>query len=316
VTAGFVIAVHGGAGTVTRASITPDQEAAYRAGIERALRAGHDVLAAMGSALDAVVAAVKSLEDDPLFNAGRGSVFTSDGLVEMDAAVMDGTSGRAGAVAGVTTARNPVVVARAVMERTRHVLLGGAGADRFAADQGLELAAPEYFYTQHRWNQLEAARKAGRVQLDHHVEPADRKFGTVGAVARDGRGHLAAATSTGGLTNKLYGRIGDTPLIGAGTYADDATAAVSCTGTGEFFMRGVAAHDLAARMRYGAASLDEAARAVVHEALATRGGSGGLIAVDAQGRVAMPFNTEGMYRGVLRAQTAPVVSIYADEAPR
>lgn len=314
--AGFVIAVHGGAGTVTRESISPEQEATYRAGIEAALRAGHAVLAAGGSALDAVVAAVRSLEDNPLFNAGRGSVFTSDGRVEMDAAVMDGASGRAGAVAGLTAAKNPVVVARAVMERTRHVLLGGAGADRFAADQGLEIAAPEYFFTQHRWDQLEAARKADRLQLDHHAEPVDKKYGTVGAVALDARGHLAAATSTGGLTNKLYGRIGDTPLIGAGTFADDGTAAVSCTGTGEAFMRTVAAHELSARMRHGGATLEAAACAVVNERLPAVGGRGGLIAVDAQGRVAMPFNTEGMYRGVMRAQGVPQVWIYADETAR
>lgn len=246
--ADFVLAVHGGAGTITRALITPQQEERYRAGLAAALMAGHAVLAASGAALDAVIAAVSVLEDDPLFNAGRGSVFTSDGRIEMDAAVMDGRTLRAGAVAGITRAKNPVQVARAVMERTAHVLLAAEGADRFAADQGLALAEPDYFFTQQRWDQLERARQQGRIALDHDARAAapideDRKLGTVGAVCRDARGHLAAATSTGGMTNKLYGRVGDTPIVGAGTYADDATCAVSCTGTGEFFMHGVVRHD-------------------------------------------------------------------------
>ncbi|KVW32067.1 isoaspartyl peptidase/L-asparaginase family protein [Burkholderia ubonensis] len=319
-----ILAVHGGAGTLQRGVMTPEQEAAHRAALEAALVAGHLVLIAGGSSVDAVVAAVVALENCPLFNAGRGSVFTHAGTHEMDAAVMEGHTGRAGAVAGVSRIRNPVEAARRVMGRSTHVLLSGAGAEQFAIDEGLALEPPEYFHTDFRWQQLVAVRDTGRALLDHdgaallrQQAPADssrlingeHKFGTVGAVARDANGHLAAATSTGGLTNKRHGRIGDSPLIGCGTFADTRVA-VSATGTGEAFIRAVAAHDVAARMKYGHAMVDEAARTVVNEVIPSQGGSGGLIAVDADGRVSMPFNTEGMYRGVIQADGKRYVDIY------
>jgi L-asparaginase / beta-aspartyl-peptidase len=289
-----------------------------------ALVAGHRVLADGGSAVDAVVTAVTVMEDDPLYNAGKGAAFTADGTHELDAAVMCGRSGQAGAVAGVKTVRNPIVAARAVMEKTRHVLLVGEGAERFAVDQGLVPVDPSYFHTDHRWDQLQKARIAQRVLLDHDgapraepaavepVEPwkADDKFGTVGAVALDRHGHLAAGTSTGGLTNKLYGRVGDSPIIGAGTWAEDATCALSGTGTGEYFMRGVLAHEVAARMRHAGATLAEAARQSVQAVLTERGGRGGLIGLDARGEVVMAFNTEGMYRGVVRADGVPQTAVF------
>ncbi|WP_418317628.1 isoaspartyl peptidase/L-asparaginase family protein [Piscinibacter sakaiensis] len=326
----ITLLIHGGAGTITRQTITPRIERQYRDGLETALRAGHAVLAGGGSALDAVVAAVVALEDDPLFNAGKGAVFTADGRNELDASVMDGRSGMAGAVAGVTTVRNPVIAARAVMEKTAHVMLIGAGAERFAADQQLAIVEPSYFFTQHRWDQLQKAKAGGQVVLDHDGKPradgapsaaasgrsapahVDDKFGTVGAVALDQHGNLAAATSTGGVTNKLYGRVGDSPLIGAGTYADNATAAVSCTGSGEFFIRGLVAHDVAARMRYCGISVGEAARQTVADALDARNGQGGLIALSADGEISFAFNTEGMYRGVIRADGKAQTHIYSD----
>jgi beta-aspartyl-peptidase (threonine type) len=322
----IVLAVHGGAGTISRASITPAQEAAYRAVIELALHAGHAVLAGGGSSIDAVVAAVRVLEDDPLFNAGKGAVFTNAGRNELDAAVMDGASGLAGAVAGVTTIRNPVAAARAVMQKTHHVLLIGSGAEQFAAEQRLEIVEPAYFFTQHRWDQLEKARAADRIELDHDGLPdrsaapadpfqpwlVDNKFGTVGAVALDAAGNLAAATSTGGLTNKLYGRVGDSAVIGAGTYADNSTAAVSATGAGEFFMRGLVAHDISARMKYAGLSLDEAVDQTLASALDDCGGKGGVVAVGKDGAVKFGFNTEGMYRGLIRADGVAVVEIYRD----
>lgn len=310
----IVLAVHGGAGAAPPSDGGPGAEAGYRAGLEDALRAGHAVLARGGGALDAVVAAVRVLEDDPHFNAGRGSVFTAEGRIEMDAAIMDGRSGAAGAVAGVTDLRNPIEAARAVMEAGEHVLLIGPGAETFARSRGLEVAEPGYFFTQMRWDQMSAARAEGRVSLDHDGArtPGADKYGTVGAVALDAAGDLAAATSTGGLTNKRPGRVGDSPLIGAGTYADNATAAISCTGTGEAFMRGVVAYDVAARMRYAGAALPEAVEATIRDALDARGGRGGLIALDRSGRVALRFNTEVLYRGVIRADGRPSVAIHAD----
>ncbi len=322
----FTLVVHGGSGIITRRSLSPALEAQYRAVLADALVAGHRVLAYGGSAMDAVVAAITVMEDDPLYNAGKGAAFTADGTNELDAAVMCGRSGQAGAVAGVKTIRNPIVAARAVMEKTRHVLLVGEGAERFAADQGLAIVEPSYFHTDHRWDQLQKARIAQRVLLDHDgaartdPEPAatapaepwkvDDKFGTVGAVALDRHGHLAAGTSTGGLTNKLYGRVGDSPIIGAGTWAEDATCAVSGTGTGEYFMRGVLAHDLAARMRYAGATLADAADGAIASVLTARGGRGGLIGIDARGDVVMAFNTEGMYRGVVRADGVPQTAVF------
>lgn len=272
--------------------MTPELEAEYRSGLDAALSTGWSILDARGTALDAVQSAVAELEDFPLFNAGRGSVFTHDGRQEMDAAIMDGESLRAGSVAEVRNLKNPILLARAVMDKTVHVLLAGEGAMKFAAEQGFRLESDKYFFTEGRWQQLQEAISAGRVQLDHS---APRPIGTVGAVACDSDGRLAAATSTGGMTNKKFGRIGDTPLIGAGTYANDVCA-VSCTGHGEYFILAATAYDVAARMKYKAIPLDDAARESIAY-LREIGGEGGLIAVDREGRVTMPFNSEGMYRG-------------------
>ncbi|MGQ0749940.1 MAG: isoaspartyl peptidase/L-asparaginase family protein [Betaproteobacteria bacterium] len=268
------------------------RDRAYRAGLTVALRAGYAVLEAGGSSVDAVVAAVVELENSPLFNAGRGAVLNSDGEHELDAAVMDGATGAAGGVAAAKRIRNPVFAARAVMERTPHVLLAGPAADRYAREAGIPLASPDYFRTPERARALERARARGATS-------AAERHGTVGAVALDRYGNLAAATSTGGYTNKLPGRVGDSPLVGAGLYAENATCAVSCTGLGEAFMRAVAAHDVAARMRYRGDTVTMAARRVLDRIVAL-GGAGGLIAVDRMGRIAMPFVSEGMYRGMAR----------------
>lgn len=314
-----VIAIHGGAGTLSRAHISAQQEAAYHAALQAVLRAGQSVLTDGGTAVDAVCTAVQALEDCPLFNAGHGAVFTAEATHELDAAVMDGATLAAGAVAGVARVRNPVLAARAVMQDGRHVLMIGDGAEQLARAAGLALVEPGYFSTEARHAQLLAAqaRQAGAV-LDHDGAAAlagrplgeGSKMGTVGAVALDAYGHLAAATSTGGLTNKRPGRVGDSPLIGAGTYADDRSAAVSCTGHGESFIRAAAAHDLCARMAYGGLALQAAADAVVHGALPALGGAGGLIAVDRLGQVSLCFNTEGMYRGVARVGEPPESFIY------
>lgn len=294
-----VLAIHGGAGTIRRADLTPEQDRAYRAAIEEALRTGFQILEAGGSAVDAVAASLLPLEDSPLFNAGRGAVLTAQRRCELDACIMDGHGDKAGAVAGVTQVRHPVLAARAVMEASPHVLLAGAGADAFVRDQGLELVDNTWFQTERR-----------RRQLDANL--ADAKHGTVGAVALDNEGHLAAATSTGGMTAKRWGRVGDSPIVGAGTYADDATCAVSATGWGEYFLRGVLAHEVAARMRHGNQSLIEAAHGAIHGDLTQAGGTGGLIALDANGNVALPFNTEGMYRGWIDAKGQVTVRIYKD----
>ena len=298
---GFALAVHGGAGTIPRDQASLSCAASYHDGLRRALAAGYDILAAGGSALDAVTEAVATLEDDPLFNAGRGSVFTRAGTQEMDACVMDGINRRAGAVAGVFGPRNPVRAARAVMERSRHVLLIGAGALAFCRGQGVAFCEPGYFHSEARWRELQRALE--------HPDSEPPQYGTVGAVARDCRGNLAAGTSTGGMTGKAPGRVGDTPIIGAGTYADNATCAVSATGHGEFFIRHGAAFATAARLRYAGQSLDLAARAVIDE-LAAAGGSGGVVAVDRTGVLALPFSTAGMYRGYVRDAGAIHTAIY------
>jgi beta-aspartyl-peptidase (threonine type) len=285
--------------------MTPELEMEYRSGLENALRSGWGILENGGSSLDAVEAAVVSLEDCPLFNAGRGSVFTHEGKIEMDAAIMDGSHLKAGAVAFVRNVKNPVKLARLVMERSEHVLLAGDGADMFAEEVGVELEDNTYFYTDFRWKQLEDAIAAGRVQLDH---AAPKPVGTVGAVACDVNGHLASATSTGGMTNKRFGRVGDTAIIGAGTYADDVCA-VSCTGHGEYFMLGVTAYDIAARMKYKGSSLEGSARETI-ERLTSIGGEGGLVAVDTQGNLVLPFNSEGMYRGSVGPTGEFKVDIY------
>ncbi|WP_454690994.1 isoaspartyl peptidase/L-asparaginase family protein [Achromobacter aloeverae] len=320
-----VIAIHGGAGAMSRAAMSAEQERKYVDALEGILRAGQAVLARGGSALDAVTEAVRLLEDCPLFNAGHGAVFTSAGTHELDASIMDGATLRSGAIANVNCVRNPVLAARKVMENSKHVFFVGEGAQAFAREQGLEIVDPSYFSTEARREQLLRVQREqpDAAVLDHdgqamvaRAQPApepidaDRKFGTVGAVAVDAQGNLAAATSTGGITNKQVGRVGDAPLIGAGCYAANATCAVSTTGTGEMFIRMVAAYDVAAQMEYGGATLEQAAHAVIHEKLPRIQGKGGLIAVDAQGNVTLPFNTEGMYRGYARVGEAPVASIY------
>jgi beta-aspartyl-peptidase (threonine type) len=310
------LAIHGGAGTILRSQMTPALEAEYRGGLEAALDSGWKILNKGGSSMDAVEAAVCSLEDFPLFNAGRGAVFTHEGEVELDAAIMNGKKLRAGSVAFVKNIKNPVSLARLVMERTEHVLLAGEGANRFANEMGVKTESDEYFFTEHRWLQYIEARDSGRIQLDHSlsgienekVRSAAKPLGTVGAVACDAKGNLAAATSTGGLTNKKFGRVGDTAIIGAGTYADDICA-VSCTGHGEFFMLGVAAYDVAARMKYKGISLADAARETIDQ-LRTIKGEGGLIAVDTQGNITLPFNSEGMYRGFVTSTGELKTEIY------
>jgi isoaspartyl peptidase/L-asparaginase-like protein (Ntn-hydrolase superfamily) len=287
-----VLAIHGGAGTITRRELTPRREREYRAGLAAALQHGYAVLDDGGSSMDAVTAAVVALEDSPLFNAGRGATLNAAGEHELDASVMDGASRKAGAVAGVRRVRNPVLAARAVMDGTAHVLLVGAAADRYAGSAGLPLMPPRYFSTPERARALRRARARA-------ITSAADRHGTVGAVAVDRFGNLAAATSTGGYTNKMAGRIGDSPIVGAGTYADNATCAVSTTGIGEYFIRAVVAYDVAARMRYLGETLAVAARHALARVVAL-GGDGGLIAIDRTGKVAMPFVTEGMYRGVAR----------------
>ena len=306
----YALAIHGGAGTIACASLSAADEQRYRAALETALNIGYDLLAGGASALAAVEAAVISLEDNPLFNAGRGAVFTHEGHHEMDAALMEGHTRRAGAVAGVRQVQNPIRAARLVMEHTEHVLLSYPGADELAREHGLPLQPAEYFFTQKRFDQLQDALAVGKMQLDHAADPNWKK-GTVGAVARDQHGHLAAATSTGGMTNKRYSRIGDTPLIGAGTWADERCA-ISCTGNGEYFIRAVAAYDVACLMDYKGLSLREAARIVVQDKLAPVGGEGGLIAVDAAGNLTLPFNSEGMYRASRAAGGAAAIAIYKD----
>lgn len=291
----FSLAVHGGAGTILRSSMTHDLEAAYHAGLRRALQAGYAVLSDHGSALDAVTEAVCALEDEPLFNAGRGAVFTSDGKQEMDAAIMEGSGRQAGAVGGVFGPRNPIRAARAVMENSDHVFMIGPNALKLAKDAGLPFEEAAYFFTQARWDALQSTLKMRHDGVEDD-DPA-RRHGTVGAVACDGNGTLAAATSTGGMTAKAPGRVGDTPVIGAGTFADNATCAVSGTGHGEVFIRFTAASEIAARMRYAGQSLKDAAAHVVDVDLGQNDGSGGIIAVDAMGNITMPFNCDGMYRG-------------------
>jgi beta-aspartyl-peptidase (threonine type) len=312
-----VIAIHGGAGTLSRATMSTRQVETYQQTLRDILKAASDLLGQGGSAVDAVCLAVRLLEDCPLFNAGHGAVFTADETHELDAAVMDGGNLAAGAVAGISRVCHPIEAARAVMRHGQHVLMAGAGAEAMAREAGLPMVEPGYFSTDARRQQLHAARarQAGAV-LDHDgaatMAPLaeNTKMGTVGAVALDASGHLAAATSTGGMTNKRPGRVGDCPLIGSGTYADDRSAAVSCTGHGEAFIRVAAAHDVCARMAYGGADLRSATDAVVHQALSAIGGTGGLIAVDRFGNVCMPFNTEGMYRGSARPGGTPEASIF------
>ena len=316
----YVLAIHGGAGTITRDAMTPQLEAAYHDALREALEAGHQVLSAGGSSLDAVVETIQVMEASPLFNAGVGAVFTSEGTVEHDASIMDGRTRDAGAVSGLKHIESPIALARSVMEQSPHVMLSGAGAERFAEEQGFEKVPNERFHTDRRRRQLERAQEAERgagPTGDAALTPDDReadahRFGTVGAVALDQDGNLAAGTSTGGMTNKRFGRVGDSPIIGAGTYADNETAAISSTGHGEFFIRGVVAYDIAAMMRYAGLDLTSAANAVVMGRLGKLGGTGGVIALDRHGNVAAPFNTAGMYRGWIDADGNVEIYIYRD----
>jgi beta-aspartyl-peptidase (threonine type) len=319
---GYALVIHGGAGTILKKNMTPEKEKAYTAGLKQALEAGYAQIKAGKSSLDAVEAAIHVLEDNPLFNAGKGAVFTHDGRNEMDAAIMDGKTLGAGAVAGVTVIRNPISAARAVMEKSEHVMMAGAGAEQFAKQAGITIVDPKYFYTEERWKGLRKAIEEDSVKakLDHsYNEPParlgtinhDYKFGTVGAVALDQYGNLAAGTSTGGMTNKKYGRIGDAPIIGAGTYANNKTVAISCTGWGEYYIRTVVAHDLSAMMEYAGMPVDEAGKAVIKK-VGDLGGDGGLIALDKNGNVSLPFNTEGMYRGTITKDGKIEIHIYKD----
>jgi len=311
-----VIAIHGGAGALSRAAMSAEREQHYRQQLHEIVAAGQQILAQGGSALDAVTDAVRRLEACPLFNAGRGAVFTHQGTHELDASIMDGRTLQAGAVAGVSNIEHPILAARKVLEMSPHVLLISSGAEAFAAEQGLTPVAADFFSTPERWEQLLRVRDSATTLLDHDgaAEPldGDRKFGTVGAVACDLQGNLAAATSTGGMTNKQAGRVGDSPLIGAGCYASNDSAAVSCTGTGEVFMRTLAAYDVAAQIKYGGRSLQQATARVIHDTVTELEGSGGLIAVDAHGNIALPFNSEGMYRGFAYVDGAVEVAIYRE----
>ena len=318
----FVLVIHGGAGTITRQNMTEQNERAYKLSLEKALRAGYEILNSGGSSLDAVEATVKILEDNPLFNAGKGAVFTHEGKIELDAAIMNGKNLAAGSMAGVTIIKNPVSGARAVMEKSGHVMLIGKGAEAFAAEQGLDIVDPSYFYTQSRWDSLQNLIKQDSIKnkinkvntktVGEEAKNNDSKFGTVGAVALDVQGNLAAATSTGGMSNKKYGRVGDVPIICAGTYANNATCAISCTGWGEFFIRLVVAKSVSDLMEYKNLSLQKAAEEMIMKKVPQLGGDGGLIAVDKKGNIAMPFNTVGMYRGYIRSDGKAVVKIYKD----
>lgn len=301
------LAIHGGAGTILRSSMTAELQQQYEQGLQDALQAGYSVLQGGGSAVDAVQAAVVSLEDFPMFNAGRGSVFNNAGGHEMDASIMDGSNLMAGAVSGIRNVKNPVLLARTIMDKSEHVLLCGQGAEQFAKQQGLQFEDDAYFYVQHRYEQWQQALKEDSISLDHN----DKKFGTVGAVALDANGNLAAATSTGGMTNKKFGRMGDSPIIGAGTYANNNTCAISCTGHGELFIRAVVAYDISCLMEYKGLSLREACDVVVHNKLVKIQGEGGLVALDKHGNIELPFNSEGMYRGYATENERRVM-IYKD----
>jgi beta-aspartyl-peptidase (threonine type) len=310
----FSIAIHGGAGTILPALMTPQKELAYRTALNEAIRQGSNILEKGGSSIDAVEAAVISLEDFPLFNAGKGAVFTNTGTHEMDASIMYGLNLNAGAVSGVSNVKNPVALAKCVMEKSGHVYLSGKEAEVFAELNKLSLETNAYFYTEERFKQWQDVKDSDTYQLDHtdKSEQGEKKFGTVGAVALDQHGNLAAATSTGGMTNKKFGRVGDTPIIGAGTYANNDTCAISCTGHGEYFIRAVVAYDISCLMEYKGYSLKQACDYVVKDKLVKFGGEGGLIAIDAMGNIELPFNSEGMYRAWSVEGETSNVKIYED----
>jgi len=305
----FSIAIHGGAGTLVKGMMTADKEVAYKSALESALNKGYAILEKGGSALDAVETAVRALEDSPLFNAGRGSVFTANGTHEMDASIMDGKSLKAGAVSLITGIKNPISLARDVMEKSEHVFMAGEGAMEFAKTHQHELADADYFYDEFRHQQWLEIRDTESFQLDH-AKKKDGKFGTVGAVACDELGNIAAATSTGGMTNKKFGRVGDSPMIGAGIYANNETCAISCTGSGEYFIRGVVAYDVASIIEHTGRTLADAASDVIMNRVAKLGGDGGLIAINTKGEISMPFNTEGMYRAFRKSSGEKAVLIY------
>ena len=316
----FGIVIHGGAGTILKENMTDSLEIEYKAVLEEAIRVGHEILANGGTSLEAVQRTINVMEDHPLFNAGKGAVFTNEGKNELDASIMDGETLKAGAIAGVTTVKNPINLAYQVMEKSPHVFLAGKGAEQFAREQGLEIVDPAYFHTDARFNSLQKIKDSEETQLDHDAEKMafadpfikDSKFGTVGAVALDKNGNLAAGTSTGGMTNKKWNRIGDVPIIGAGTYANNATCAVSATGWGEYFIRGVVAYDISAMMEYKKMSLQDAARAVVQDKLTELGGEGGIIAIDNKGNIAMEFNSAGMYRAAMNKDGELTMGIYKE----
>ncbi|MFC5047530.1 isoaspartyl peptidase/L-asparaginase family protein [Aquimarina hainanensis] len=315
----FGIVIHGGAGTILKKNMTPEKEAEYKAKLEEAVRVGHAILKEGGTSLEAIEKTINILEDSPLFNAGKGAVFTHHETNEMDASVMDGATLNAGAVAGVTTVKNPINLARQVMTNSPHVLLSGKGAEQFAKERGIEIVDPSYFYTEARMNTLkrvkerEAQKTAGKKTAFYDATIKDSKFGTVGCVALDKNGNLAAGTSTGGMTNKKWNRIGDSPIIGAGTYANNKTCAVSSTGWGEYFIRAMVAHDISALMDYKGMSLKEAASLVIQKKVKDLGGDGGIVAIDHEGNIAMEFNTAGMYRAAMNAKGDVTVGIYKEE---
>ncbi|MFN8578948.1 MAG: isoaspartyl peptidase/L-asparaginase [Candidatus Sericytochromatia bacterium] len=319
----FTLVIHGGAGTLLKKDMTLQKEKEYKTVLNQALIKGYDVLKNKGTSLDAVEAAIKVMEDSPLFNAGKGAVFTHEETNELDASIMDGKTLKAGAVAGVKTVKNPITAARIVMEKSPHVMMTGKGADEYAKSKGAEIVEPSYFYTEFRYKALKKIQESEKQELDHnskndkekkedkkHSYSYDKKFGTVGAVALDIYGNLAAGTSTGGMTNKRFGRVGDSPIIGAGTYANNNTCAVSATGHGEFFIRSVVSHDISALMEYKGLSVKKASEEVVMKKLVKLGGEGGVIALDKKGNIAMTFNSEGMYRGYIKTDGKPNVFIY------
>ena len=317
----FAIVIHGGAGTILRKNMTPETEIAYREKLKEAIQTGYQVLKNGGTSLDAVTKTINVMEDSPLFNAGKGAVFTHEETNEMDASIMDGKTLNAGASAGTRTIKNPIDLARAVMDQSPHVMLSGKGAETFASEHGLDIVDPSYFYTDRRFESLQRIKESQNTELDHDdkktafydADIKDSKFGTVGCAALDKYGNLAAGTSTGGMTNKRWGRIGDSPIIGSGTYANNATCAVSSTGWGEYFIRAQVAHDISAMMEYKGVSLEEAAREVVHNKMGKLGGDGGIVAVDKDGNMVFEFNTEGMYRASMNDKGDLVVEIYEKE---
>jgi beta-aspartyl-peptidase (threonine type) len=305
----FAIAIHGGAGTLVKGLMTPELEAQYKAALEYARNEGYKILENGGTAMDAIETATRLLEDTPLFNAGKGSVFTNEGTHEMDAAIMDGSNLKAGAVTLITGIKNPVSLARDVMDKSYHVFLAGEGAMKFAKNNGHEILNPDYFYDEVRYQQWQNIKDSDGFQLDHSVKK-DGKFGTVGAVACDQNGNVAAATSTGGMTNKKWGRVGDSPMIGSGTYANNKTCAISCTGSGEYFIRGVVAYDVSCLMEFKGLSVGEASNEVIQKRILELGGDGGLIAIDSNANIAMSFNTEGMYRAFKTSEGEEGIEIY------